>query len=342
MAVGAAVALAATSGCSRADTETDSVAITFADNFSATHPIGRGGTQPFLQYLQEHGPDVGLDVTYFAAGQLGKQKDALTLLRSQAVHIAPVIPAYLANEIPLSSVGELPGLVEDPCVGIETLLPMTQEGGSLYTAEFEEQKVMPLWGVMIPGYEVFTSDAPVLSPHDLDGSLIRSPGGAGDRMVSGLGASPVSIAAPDLYEAVARQTVSGAVLPQLSVTSYSLQEVLGYSTLGANLSTTTVFYGVSTDLWHSLDEAQQNVLREASDIAQTGACQEMVTATETAESKIRDAGVEMIAITGDRQAEWDAALEPVRQKWVDDLSSAGLPAEDILTEFEQGVAEGSQ
>src|SRR5690606_22941949 len=51
------------------------------DSFPASHPIDTGGVLPFREYLEQNGPEVGLDVEYFANGQMGEQGDMPTLLR---------------------------------------------------------------------------------------------------------------------------------------------------------------------------------------------------------------------------------------------------------------------
>ncbi|MEE4023671.1 TRAP transporter substrate-binding protein DctP [Gordonia sp. PKS22-38] len=327
-----AIALAL-AGCSR-ETPSDTVTLTFADGFSATHPIGKGGAQPFLTYLQEHGPSVGLEIDYFAAGQLGTAKDALHLLRSGAVDLAPVIPAYLANELPMSSVGELPGLVENTCAATGALMPMVRPGGILYEQEIERQEALPLWGIAIPGYEIFTSDRRIARPADLGGMLIRSFGGVGDRVVAGLGAAPVQISGPDLYEAVARKTVAGALLTTISVAPYGLEDVLGYSTSGANLSSTTVLYSTSQQAWEELDSEQRNVLMEASRVAQQSGCDTLTKVSKEAMDDMAAGGIEITEVAENEQA-WDDALEPVRERWVDDLTSVGMPAGDVLDEFQR-------
>ncbi|WP_241769599.1 TRAP transporter substrate-binding protein DctP [Rhodococcus opacus] len=334
---GVAMTLAASCGCA-SHPDSAPVSITFSDGFSSTHPIGKGGAQPFREYLEEHGPGVGLDVEYFAAGQLGKPKDALHLLRAGAVDISPFIPAYLSNDIPLSSVGELPGLVEDPCAGVEALMPMMKPGGSIYEEEMKEQGVVPLWGVMIPNYKVFTTNKPITRPSELEGSLIRTPGGVGDRVVRELGASGVILSNSDLYEAVARGTVDGAIFPEMSVKSYSLQEVLKYVADDANLYTTTVLYAVSADQWQSFTEEQKAVLDKASEVAQEGACRSLLEAQESARAAILDADVEFVHIDESTKQEWNSALTPIRDNWISDLESVGLPASSVLSEFEDRLA----
>lgn len=335
---GAAVAGSAISGCAPQDSG-DKVTLRISDGWSAKHPISTSGTIPFLKHLEEEGKKVGISIDYFAVGQLGKPREALTLLRTGALDIAPVVPAYNANELPLASVSELPGLVKDTCAGVRALTPMIRPGGILYEKQIKQYGVRPIWSTMISGYEVFTSEKKVTSPNSLVGLMIRTPGGIVDRLTRQLGAAPVQIEGPDLYEAVARQTVSGAVLSPLSVTSYSLQEVLKYSTLGANLTTTTIMFSISDRTWERLNEAQRKVVMDASAIADAGACKGLAAATQKATETVRKAGVEFTEVTGPVKVAWDKQLEPIRDNWVNDLESIGLPARAVRDDFEKHLAE---
>lgn len=326
--------VALTSGCAAQAEENDTVTLTFADNFSATNPVGKGGITPFLNYVNEHGPDVGLDINYYGAGQLGKRTDAPTLLRSGAIDISPITPAYMVNELPLSTVADLPGMAEDPCRTAETLLPMAKPGGMLYEEELESRGIRALWSVIIAGYEVYTNDIKVTMPSDMGGRLIRSPGGVIDRALDGLGTASVQIGVNDLYEAVARKTVSGAVLPKYAVPTYSLEEVLHYGTDGANIGANTVFLAISPQAWNKLNEDQRRVLDEASAISQREVCASVAEVTEQSAETLRAAGLEITQIDGEDKAVWEEAMEPLRQEWVDALESEGLPAGAVLDELE--------
>ncbi|MFT3660771.1 MAG: TRAP transporter substrate-binding protein DctP [Gordonia sp. (in: high G+C Gram-positive bacteria)] len=335
-----ALALLAVTGCAVGE-DRGVTTLVFADNFSPTHPIGAGGVQPFIEHLREHGPAVGLDVDYFGAGQLGKQKDVLTLLDTGAIDMGLVIPAYLADALPLTGVGELPGLVTDSCAAGAAMMPMVSPGGLLYETELANYGVLPLWPISIPGYEIFTATEKVSVPADVKGLMIRTPGGIGDRIVRGLGAAPVSIPGPDLYEAIARATVSGAMLTRISVKSYSLEEIIGYSTLGANLSATSIYVSIDHEKWKTLTAAQQKVIRDASAMAQGSVCKALTAASDKAVEFMRSAGMHLHEITEAERPAWDAALTPIRADWVRDLESAGLPAAAALDEFEKRIGGAS-
>lgn len=330
--------LAVAAGCAT-EPDDDAVKLIFADGYSPVHPIGKGGAQPFYQHLVEHGPEHGIEVERYAPGQLGKPADILQLLRSDAVQIAPAFPSFLANSIPLSSVAELPNLAPDLCTGINAFMPMVQPGGTLYELEFKEQGLVPLWGVMMPGYQAYTSDTEITSPTDLRGKLIRSPGGVADRVITSLGASPVFISTGDVYEAMSRGTVDGTMFAPYTVPSYGLEDVTSYASGDVNLTSTTILFSVSLDQWEALSDDQRDLLVEAGEIAQAGACESQLSANAPAEETMREEGVHIPAPESIDNAEWDAALSTVRADWIRDLESVGLPAGDVLAEYEARLAE---
>ena len=169
--------------------------LVMGDSFSLTHPIGSNGTEQFIEGLETRGGDVGLDLQYFASGQLGKQWDMPTVVRTGVADISVISPSYVASEMPLSSVGDLAGLVEDACVASYALKDLMFEGGILYEEEFKPLNIRPLWIGVIPAYEAMTSERPVAVPGDLEGTVQRSTGGAQDRIVdagTGCGVMPGS------------------------------------------------------------------------------------------------------------------------------------------------------
>lgn len=308
------------------------VILKIADSFSATHPIGRSGTKIFLDILRADGPDVGLQVEYFASGQLGKQSDTPALLRTGVTQIAAVSPAYVGTQLPLSNVGDLPGLTENSCVGANAMRAMMQPGTTLFEHELRQQDVHPLWVAYVSGYEAMSGNFPINSAADLDGKIMRSTGGVADRVVDVAGAAGVSMPIGDLYEAISRGTVEGTLASPVSVTPYKLEEVLHYSTVGAELGGFTATYSISESVWQDLSDQQRAVLTEASDVAQESACIEVQKSVDESKQAMLDAGVQMDLVTDENRRAWDSIAEDVRRNWVDDLTAIDLPAQRILDE----------
>lgn len=344
-ALAVALASGVLAGCGQVEPHTAEdgiVVLRIGDSFPASHPIDVGGVIPFREYLEHHGPAVGLDVEYFANGQMGEQGDMPALLRKGVVDLAPVSPAYVGTELPLSNVGDLPGLVPDACVGADAVLDAMQPGKTLFKEELEPHGVRPLWVALVPDYEILGTKRPIERPEQASGRLLRSTGGVADRVVDHVGASGVSMPLGELFEAISRDTVDGTVASPVSIASYKLGEVLDFATIGAQLGSFTVTFSVSEGIWQQLTPEQQRVLREAAEVAQRGVCRSLTEAGETAVEEMRGQGVELIEIGPKQRPAWDAVAEPVQQSWAADLESIGLPGRRVLAEFEQSLAEAQQ
>lgn len=317
----------------------DDLILKFGDSFSATHPIGAGGVTPFIDVLEERGGDVGLEVEYFGSGQMGKQRDMAALLRSGVIQLGAVSPAYVGTELPLSNVGDLPGLISDACTGADAVLDIMADGSTLFEEELEPHGIRPLWVAIVPHYEAMTAGLPAHEPDDLNGEILRSTGGVADRVVDEVGAAGVSMPLGDLYEAISRKTVAGTLASPASIGSYKLGEVLRYSTEDARLGAFTVTFSISEEVWDLLDDKQRELLLAASEMAQDGACKAIEDEQAAALKEMREQGVKIHKISNKDRAGWDALAEPVREQWITDLESTGRPATEVLSEFEAALEE---
>lgn len=327
-------------GCAAPTEESSSnVVLTFADGFSEKHPLGAGTVQPFLKYLEENGEAVGIEIRRLPPGTLGSTKDHLTLMRTGVVDMGQVVPSNQPTQLPLSGVADLPGISEDPCAALDALMPMMREGGILYEEEFKAMGVRPLFTMPIVGYEVMTKGKKVESAADIEGELVRSAGGISDRVLKHYNAAPVNIPGSDIYEAISRGTVTGALMAPLSIPEYGLQDVVHYATDGANLVNLTSGFGISIATWEKLTPEQQEVFDGASLLAQTEGCQAQIEADERMDQILVDAGVELTEITPEQREVWIDRLEPVHEEWLSVLESRGAPSREVYAEFQRRLTE---
>lgn len=339
IAVITATMLAAVTGCTADRQEGRPTRLVLADNFSTKHPFGQG-VQALRKILEERGPAVGVDLDYYGPGQLGTQSQMLTLIRTGAVDMGVVIPSYLSDELRLTGVGDLPVMSSEPCRTTEALRQMLEPGGTLSELEFKDRNLQALWGVTLGGIDIYTTEKRVVTPSDVQGLMLRTPGGVGDRVVQGIGAAPVAIPANDLYEALARKTVDGTLLPHYAVLSYSVDEVARYGTMGAELGATTAWFSINRDVWQGLDDEQRSLITEAAQTAQATSCAAVKKADEAAVDQMREAGIELTDLTPDVAAQWAATHKEITKKWVDDLESVGLDASRVSDELERRLTEG--
>lgn len=336
--LGAACAVAGLTALTACSGEVhDAPVLKLADSYSTTHMFARYGVEGFIEDVTAAG-DGEVGIEYYPAGQLGGARDIVNLAQAGSLEITPAAPAYLADQLPLSSVTDLPGLEEDSCVAAAAYTDVLSEDGILYQEEYEPRGLRPLWVAVIPGYEIMTVSRPITSPEDVPGLTIRSSGGAMDTNIESLGGAPVSMTAADAYEALSRNTVDGISFPYASVTPYRLEEVLHHSTKGANMGSFGVPYVIGEDAWQELSPAQQDRVMTAAEAATDRMCAGIMEENPASEQAMREAGVEFTELTDEQKAEFATHLDPLREQWADAVDAAGRPGTEVLRAYEDALA----
>lgn len=332
------VALLTATGCTAPSEADGEVVLKFADNFSTTHPITAHGSLYFVEQLREKGPEVGIDIEFYPSGQLGQFEDIPTMLSSGIADVSGVVPAYLSTQMPLSSAFDLPGYTTDSCVKAEATTHAVAEGSTLREQEIEDLGVRPLWSVSLTGYELMTSE-PATDPNGQRGAVLRSPGGAVDRVVEEMGAAGVSMPLGDMYEAISRGTVDGTVASPISMAPYKLAEVLRHSTIGADLGSVAILYSISDQQWSELNDEQRAVVTEAA-AAERNLCEKLNELLPGSRAQMAEDGTTLNELSQEQQAVWAREVsEPARQAWRSDLTDMGLPAGEVLHEWQNALRE---
>jgi TRAP-type C4-dicarboxylate transport system substrate-binding protein len=306
-----------------------------ADSYPVSHPASRDGIVHFTDRVREL-TGGALDVEYYPSEQLGKSTDYVKLVASRAVDIGVVSPPYLSDKLPLSNVGDLPGLSTDSCTTARAVGELTREGGLLHREEFAPRGLRTLFVGVVPQYELFTN-GPVTDPAQLPGLLTRSPGGVVDQTLRTLGATPVSIAGPEVYEAMSRGTVDAMTLPPMSAVPFRLDEVASHATEGAPLGGFTLTFAISEALWQELPEAHRDAMTRAGEETSRHLCAVMDEQTTQARSTLEDGGMTFTALTAAQQQRWQDAVASVRADWAADMEARGRPGRAALDAMEAAL-----
>jgi TRAP-type C4-dicarboxylate transport system substrate-binding protein len=121
---------------------------------------------------------------------------------------------------PKTEVVTLPFITSNPAESGPALWDLYEQG--VISDEYDRWKVLALF--TFPPQQIHTTE-PVESPDGLSGKKLT----VGDRVTGQifelLGGSPVSMAPPEVYQAISRGTVSGAVMPWTGTVDFKLYEV---------------------------------------------------------------------------------------------------------------------
>ncbi len=181
--------------------------------------------QPWADEVEKKsGGSVKIQV--FPAMQLGgKPSDLYDQVRDGVVDIIWTIPGYTPGRFSLTEVFELPFLTGSATAASQAL------------TEFHRQWMQDEYGDTHPlvfhstaSTHVHTTGKQIHVLEDLEGMKIRTPSRVSSETLSALGAIPVGMPVPAVYEALSRGVVEGTAIPWTIMRPFRLHEVTNYHT----------------------------------------------------------------------------------------------------------------
>ena len=284
-------------------------------------------SQTLQAWIDEISPQLSdqTSLRLYPGGILGAPPAQADLVRAGAADIAFVVPTYTAGLFPMTSVAEIPGLIDDSATGTEILNSLMEEGA--LAEEYSDFRVLALFST--PGYRVFSTDG-ITMPEDMAGLRLRSPSAFGASVLDMLDASGVPIPAPQVYENVERNVVSGAAWTMDAYRTFRLNEVAPNIT-STRLIASPLAILMNRAAYDALPEADRAVFEAKTGRVLAEWIAQRIDTTEAAiEADMRAAGdVTFIDLDDAAMAAWDAALSGAADAWLSGQDSA--EAEAVLT-----------
>lgn len=309
-----------------------------ADSFPVGHYIAENMTKVWMEKVTElTGGEIEFE--YYPAEQLGKSKDLLSLAQTNTVDIGYVGVSYIADKLPLSAVGELPEAFNKSCQGTEAYWSIAKPGGILDQAELAPQGVRMLLVMVLSPYQIMTAKKEISGVDSFDGLKLRATGGTKEIAVELMGATPVTIPAPETREALTRGTIDGVLFPHSSVLPYELEPALAYGTEDMNFGSFVASYVISEDRWNRLDPTVQQAMTDAAEEVIRSACKISEDLDLEDKQTMADAGVEFISFSDDDKAEINERMGTIGEKWAEELDARGLQGTEVLEAFRNALAE---
>ncbi|MEI4484892.1 TRAP transporter substrate-binding protein DctP [Frigidibacter sp. MR17.14] len=326
----ALAALLASPGVAGAET------LRVADSFPVGHYIAENMTKVWMDKVTELTKG---EVTfeYYPAEQMGKSKDLLSLAQTQVVDIGYVGVSYIADKLPLSAVGELPEAFSKSCHGTEAYWSIAKPGGVLDQAELAPLDVRMLLVMVLSPYQVMTAKTEIKDLNSFKGLKLRTTGGTKEIAVSLLGATPVTIPAPETREALSRGTIDGVLFPHSSALPYGLAPELKYGTQDLNFGSFVASYVISEDRWKQLSPEVQKAMTDAAEEVIRTACKIGEDLDMKDKAEMEKEGVTFVSLPEADATEVEARMATIGEKWAKDLDGRGKPGTEILSAFRDAL-----
>jgi len=275
-----------------------------------------------------------IEVRVFPAQTLGKAVAGYDNAINRIAEVTWTVQGYTANRFPLSQIVELPGIFETARQGSCAFQKLYDSG-----ALADEYKDTHVLFVQTHGLgHLHTKGRPVTRVADIKGLKIRQPTAVIGRMLRAVGAEPVGMPAPQIYESTQRGAIDGFLLPWEAVAGFRAYEVsdqhteLGvYSLAFVMTMNKGVYEGLPADLKKVIDD--NSGMRWAM-VAGGG-----FDAADVSGKEKTLASGKLNALTAEDRTAWEKAGAEAAEGYLAELEGRGLPARKIYAQAQKFAQE---
>ncbi|RJL05832.1 C4-dicarboxylate ABC transporter substrate-binding protein [Paracoccus aestuarii] len=267
----------------------------------------------------------------------GRPPELVNQVRDGVVDMIWTLNGYTPGLFPRSEVFELPNVFgNDPAAANLAMRAMMDE----LAPDFAGTEVLFLHSHA--GNAIQTGSIEARSPADLAGRDLRTPSRTGAWAIEALGGNAIAMPVPELPQALQRGTVAGALIPWEIIAPLQLQEQTDFQIEGHDryrFGTSVFQVSMNQARWDSLPEDIRQIFRDHSDeawLAEVGAIWRA--ADDRGIGLAVDAGNTHVTLTEDETAAFRDALEPVVQRWIDDVTPQGVDGAGLVARARDAIA----
>lgn len=305
--------------------------LSFAAHFGPKNEILREVLQPWAAELEKR-TNGEVTVKFYIGQTLAKTADQYDAVVDNIADISWNLHGFNKGRFPLMSVMELPFLSPSAEVGTKALNELYVQFPEMQK-EHDDVHLLYLWATL-PS-QVHSIKKPIKSLEDLKGmKMACTPGMA--TTVKALGATPVPLPPPKMYEVLEKGVVDGVVLPWASFKVWKLNEVTKYHTK-ADMGSVTSWSAMNKSVWNSLSPETQAIINEISTDLGIQTAQTVSKHRDIALEKFAQEGHEFFELTEEEKASWIEKTLPITDKWIQDMEKKGYPAKDMVETAQAAV-----
>ena len=309
------------------------IELKLATFFNTTHPITTDILGTWAEMVEEE-TNGQLKITLYAGETLLKAGDLYEGVISGITDIGHNPTNYNISRFPVMSTLELPGIEwrSGKAASYAVRDFITEMEDEL--VELKDTKTLLVYGLG-PGH-LFTRE-PIRSLEDLKGVEVRVTGGLVNAFEA-LGAVPVAMPMPDTYDALSKGVVQANISPLEVLETWKLCEVTDYVTMTPFLYNAIHYVVMNWDVWNSLPKEIQDAIERVSEKVfdeQACNCLDNINASGLEYAINEKTGQEVIELSEEETSRWMELLEPLHEKYVEELNSKGLPGEKILAKAKE-------
>ncbi|WP_170134940.1 TRAP transporter substrate-binding protein [Acuticoccus kandeliae] len=287
------------------------VTLRFAGTLPTTHHNAEGQYMFAEKVKEKTGGAVEVEV--YPAGQLYKAREIPTAIGSGSIDMGFNLTSVWSTD-PVSEITDIPFLFRDAAHAAKAWAP----DGKLYqafAAEMDKRGMKTVYVMFFGSLFDFGNNVRLLkNGEDFDGIKIRGYGKLAAEGLRALGASPVVMSPGEMYLAIQRGTIDGAITGVTSLESRKIWEVTDYATItGAAFGVMAV--NISKASWGKLSPEQQAALTEAGTEVFEWSVEESERRDASSTQFLKDHGIETYVLTPEDKEKWKELFAPAYEAW---------------------------
>jgi TRAP-type C4-dicarboxylate transport system substrate-binding protein len=282
--------------------------------------------------LQEWGKDLEkraggkVKVNYYPAGTLVSAAQTYDAIVKGIIDVGNQVLGYSMGRFPFSKVLDMPiGWPQGP----DATVISNKFYKKFKPKEFDDVKVLLFHG-QTSGF-VHTKTRPVTKLEDLAGLKVRCYG-SNAKFVANLGAAPVAMPMPEVYDALAKGVVDGVMSDYAGLYVFKVGEHIKYSTENTKSAYSAAFIvAMNKRKFASLPPDIQAIIEDLSEeyIAKYGKI--WTDDTVTGKAWLEKRGVKIITLSKEEEARWyEKGTQPLVDAYIEEMKAMGLPGEEAV------------
>ena len=272
----------------------------------------------------------------------GKPKDLTAQVRSGQVDLIWTVNGYSGKEFLRTEVFELPFVhTNDP---VATNLAMREMFETDLKEDYQGMEVMFLHATQ--GHAFQSNGYGIHKPEDLLGKRARTPSRTGAWTLEELGADPISVPVKNIPQTIQRKVATTVMLPFTANPLLKLNQYITHMTEGheqTRFGTVVFQVSMNQQRWNSLPDDIQKAFQTASD-------ERILRRAGQVWHEDEKRGLDLmlkfkrkhIVLSEEETEAFRLQLEPVVERWIDEVSKDGIDGKALVTKARKLIAKHSQ
>ncbi len=279
---------------------------------------------------------------YSAMALGGSPTQLMDQVADGVVDIAWTLPGYTPGRFPRVEVFELPFMMSNAEATSRAYWDMY--ASDMADTDFADFHMLGAW-VHGPGV-IHVNGDPIESIDDMDGLKLRGPTRVINDLLGELGATPIGMPVPALPENLAKGVIDGTVIPWEVTKALKIAELTNAHTefVGERTLYTAAFVLVMNKASYEAMPADLQAILDSVSGADfsANAGRIMQDADAAGRAVAVDRGNTIVTIEGEDLATWEAAAQPVIDRWLAEMEAKGIDGQDLLVRARALISQNTQ